>query len=568
MNKKTFVIGIALLLLGLVGCQAFTSRAQESPQLVFEAAFEVSAAEEFHVSLGVRNEGAQAFGGDDQFNAQMEIRDSAGELRASAEVIPLQPLEPGETAWPMVWRGDLEPDTYRLTWGAEGYGSTTEEFTVVERDGRLYLADGAPPTQAPQPAGPEALIARAVEDLAERLGVDADEISVINVDATQFPDASLGVPQPGESYAQVVTPGYVIQLAVGDQLYEYHASEERMVFAAERVRIPTRYEVMTVADLGLLLEVPVDWEQVGSDLAWAADGADARVGFEYVALEPPMEIEAAMLPDSAQIVSSDPVNLEWASGRRFTLAVFGSTTEEDDARADVESIQTHVLLTVDRDGTRWGLDFYISALTADRLAEIEPVLQHMLDTAALAEGPQEDGDIAFSVDETEIAGWQTFREDEYGFQFRYPQDWTSKELSADGRGMMPEDWPVEQVMLFFPQAWAERFEQAGPPDPAAPPAVAPIHMEVVVGSDEQFRRAYCEPTRSDVLEVGRLEMVREEDIISSEARQIRYVFQDPDDAQLRVVFIDSLSGFSDRVEGNEEIIALIPQVLATFEFVE
>lgn len=39
------------------------------------------------------------------------------------------------------------------------------------------------------------------------MGVGADEIALRSVKATEFPDAGLGVPEPGKMYAQVITPG-------------------------------------------------------------------------------------------------------------------------------------------------------------------------------------------------------------------------------------------------------------------------------------------------------------------------------------------------------------------------
>jgi hypothetical protein len=50
----------------------------------------------------------------------------------------------------------------------------------------------------------------AKSDLAERLGVGLGEITVLSVEATEFPDASLGVPEPDKMYAQVITPGYIL----------------------------------------------------------------------------------------------------------------------------------------------------------------------------------------------------------------------------------------------------------------------------------------------------------------------------------------------------------------------
>ena len=77
--------------------------------------------------------------------------------------------------------------------------------------------------------GANEIVELAKADLAQRLNLRADQIEVQGLEPTEFPDASLGVPEPGQSYAQVITPGYVIELTVAGQAYRYHASEERIV---------------------------------------------------------------------------------------------------------------------------------------------------------------------------------------------------------------------------------------------------------------------------------------------------------------------------------------------------
>ena len=79
----------------------------------------------------------------------------------------------------------------------------------------------------------ENLVTLAKENLAERTGVSFDEIVVEDVKEAEFPDASLGVPEAGRSYAQVITPGYVIRLETDGETYEYHAAGERVVLAVE-----------------------------------------------------------------------------------------------------------------------------------------------------------------------------------------------------------------------------------------------------------------------------------------------------------------------------------------------
>jgi hypothetical protein len=67
----------------------------------------------------------------------------------------------------------------------------------------------------------------AKEDLARRLEISVSEISLISVEAVDWPDTSLGCPQPGMMYAQVITPGFRVILAAKDRTYEYHTDVER-----------------------------------------------------------------------------------------------------------------------------------------------------------------------------------------------------------------------------------------------------------------------------------------------------------------------------------------------------
>jgi hypothetical protein len=62
----------------------------------------------------------------------------------------------------------------------------------------------------------------ALNDLAERLSVAKSAIKIVRAEAMQWPDASLGCPQPGMMYAQVITPGYRIVLEANGKHYEYH----------------------------------------------------------------------------------------------------------------------------------------------------------------------------------------------------------------------------------------------------------------------------------------------------------------------------------------------------------
>ncbi len=79
------------------------------------------------------------------------------------------------------------------------------------------------------PPGAERIVRLAVEDLARRLDVSLEEILVISVEAVEWSDTSLGCPQPGMMYAQVITPGFRVDLEAEGERYKYHTDTGRHV---------------------------------------------------------------------------------------------------------------------------------------------------------------------------------------------------------------------------------------------------------------------------------------------------------------------------------------------------
>jgi hypothetical protein len=128
---------------------------------------------------------------------------------------------------------------------------------------------------------------------------------------------------------------------------------------------------------------------------------------------------------------------------------------------------------------------------------------------------------------------------------------------------MPEDWPVTRIVHLYPQAWEADLFPSGPPDPAAKPIAAPLQIEVVAGPAEQFRRVYPEPASSETVEINGAQVTVERES-SGPIWWARYVFQDPENPERWVTVSDYLSGFPDRVEGNQALVELLPEILATF----
>jgi|GEM_PF-6265295 len=69
----------------------------------------------------------------------------------------------------------------------------------------------------------------AISDLSSSQNVNSDEISVKDVSFEEFSDSSLGCSSEGETYEQVVTPGFKVLLSVGSTEYDYRISEDSQI---------------------------------------------------------------------------------------------------------------------------------------------------------------------------------------------------------------------------------------------------------------------------------------------------------------------------------------------------
>ena len=78
--------------------------------------------------------------------------------------------------------------------------------------------------------GKEQATNRAKKSLSQQLKIDGKNIEVASAGAVNWPDTSLGCPQPGRFYAQTLTPGYRVVLKASGQEYDYHADASEQVF--------------------------------------------------------------------------------------------------------------------------------------------------------------------------------------------------------------------------------------------------------------------------------------------------------------------------------------------------
>lgn len=85
--------------------------------------------------------------------------------------------------------------------------------------------DGAatlPPSGAPVSGEvPEAVLAAIIEDAAQRTGADPATARVLRAEAVTWSDGSLGCPEPGMFYIQVLIDGYWVVVEIGGQTLDY-----------------------------------------------------------------------------------------------------------------------------------------------------------------------------------------------------------------------------------------------------------------------------------------------------------------------------------------------------------
>jgi hypothetical protein len=95
-------------------------------------------------------------------------------------------------------------------------------------------AQEAPAAEPAAGAEAEAIAMTVSETLAQQLGVDAADVTVVSVEPVDWPDSCLGVSVPDVMCAAVITPGYRVVLEANGEQYEYHTdvTGEQIVLAA------------------------------------------------------------------------------------------------------------------------------------------------------------------------------------------------------------------------------------------------------------------------------------------------------------------------------------------------
>ncbi|MEJ7654328.1 MAG: hypothetical protein WKH64_13890, partial [Chloroflexia bacterium] len=85
----------------------------------------------------------------------------------------------------------------------------------------------------------QAAVAVARRAAAQEANVDMNQTNVASVEPRDWNDSSLGCPQPGMSYLQVITPGYLVIVGAGGRTYEVHTDAGKRAVVCHTDATPT-----------------------------------------------------------------------------------------------------------------------------------------------------------------------------------------------------------------------------------------------------------------------------------------------------------------------------------------
>jgi hypothetical protein len=160
--------------------------------------------------------------------ADVARADLAKEFGLAVDRVAVLSVDP--TNFPDSSLGIFEPGKRYLEAATPGYAV---RFSV---SGKTYTYHGSEDRILPVPAGEEnsavvqRLIRASISELQDRQNVSLDEVVLQSIDAIEFPDGSLGAPEPNVPYPLAPTPGYEIRLQIKGVVYRYWAAGDRAVY--------------------------------------------------------------------------------------------------------------------------------------------------------------------------------------------------------------------------------------------------------------------------------------------------------------------------------------------------
>lgn len=229
-----------------------------------------------------------------------------------------------------------------------------------------------------------------------------------------------------------------------------------------------------------------------------------------------------------------------AQDRPDEVAALGVTVSGDVAVVTVvtDFVDHEFAVELEAEGQSWR----ITNVVCDSESDAELVPEVYGPVAGTEWGPWES-----------VPGWPIFVEETYHFMVQYPEGWSIEDVDLDDPNKPPSG-SMARLVYFAPADWDEDF--------------IAFQMEVYDLDDEAFAMALPPATSEE-------EVVRDDGLVYTrldhefgEFTMRQYLFSSLTSPDVHVVFTDYLTGWPDRLEGNEGVAAVYEPMLASFGFTE
>lgn len=237
MNRVRDSVRPKLLEFGIETIDVRIKRA-DFPETVAESVYARMQAERKRIADRERAQGAER---DAEVRANVDRQ--AAIIRAEAERDAQIIRGEGEAEAVRIFAESLgqDPEFYAFQRSLQAYKNFLPESgttVVLPADSSLFqflqtpsgngdMNDAQASARPSAPSGFEvALELLAANYLAGKLGVGANELTLVRSNAAEWPDSSLGCPKPGMMYAQAITPGYEITFEHQGSNYAVHSNSD------------------------------------------------------------------------------------------------------------------------------------------------------------------------------------------------------------------------------------------------------------------------------------------------------------------------------------------------------
>ena len=138
--------------------------------------------------------------------------------RLVEQVMGIHSVEARHAAWlATLTGGDPFPQALDPTLAPE------DAFAQLTGSLQSPAASGTPSEGTPVASTPG--LAPVLAAIATDRGVPETAVHLVSFESHTWPDSSLGCPQQGQVYLDVLTPGYLVVVDINDQRFEYHADD-------------------------------------------------------------------------------------------------------------------------------------------------------------------------------------------------------------------------------------------------------------------------------------------------------------------------------------------------------